>query len=309
MLTEADRTHLARLKQALDPLRTLIDPARPVVYVDYPFHSNIGDLLIHQGAQAFLASHGCRTVLDVAVETEALLARGMPSDATIVLHGGGNLGDLYPRHQHFRDRVIATFPKHRIVLLPQSVHFSDPAAAAACGALWSRHADLHLCLRDHRSIATMAPHLRQPPLLLPDMAHALFPSVSDPRPGVGTLKFRRQDIEAMSGDRTAFDWDTLLTGTDHRAIGLLHRAHRAAARGWPVPAASLWEKFRDRLVRRALAHMGQYATVDTDRLHGMLAALLIGRPVTARDNSTGKLSAYHAAWLAGMPSVSTGFAA
>jgi pyruvyl transferase EpsO len=309
MLTEADRSHLARLKQALDPLHALIDPARPVVYVDYPFHSNIGDLLIHQGAQAFLAAHGCHTVLDVAVETEALLAKGVPQDATIVLHGGGNLGDLYPRHQQLRDRVVAQFPKHRIVLLPQSVHFSDPAAAAACGALWSRHEDLHVCLRDHRSIATLAPCLQRPPLLLPDMAHALFPSATDARPGAGTLIFRRQDIEATSGDRTAFDWDTLLTGMDHRVIGLLHRAHRAAARGWPVPAAALWERFRDRLVRRALAHMGRFAAVDTDRLHGMLAALLIGRPVTARDNSTGKLSAYHAAWLAGMPSVGTAFPA
>lgn len=307
MLTEADRTQLATLKQALDPLRALIDPARPVVYVDYPFHSNIGDLLIHQGAQAFLAALGCRTVLDVAVETEARLAKGVPADATIVLHGGGNLGDLYPRHQQLRDRVIANFPKHRIVLLPQSVHFSDPAAAAACGALWSHHDDLHVCLRDHRSIASLAPHLHRAPLLLPDMAHALFPALTDPRPGAGTLLFRRQDIEATSGDRTAFDWDTLLTAMDHRAIGLLHRAHRAAARGWPVPAASLWETFRDRLVRRALSHMGQFAAVDTDRLHGMLAALLIGRPVTARDNSTGKLSAYHAAWLAGMPSVTTAF--
>lgn len=307
MLTEADRTQLAALKQALDPLRALIDPARPVVYVDYPFHSNIGDLLIHQGAQAFLSAHRCRTVLDVAVETAALLEKGVPNDATIVLHGGGNLGDLYPRHQQLRDRVIGTFPRHRIVLLPQSVHFSDPEAAAACGALWSRHDDLHVCLRDHRSIATLAPHLQRTPLLLPDMAHALFPSLTNARPGTGTLLFRRQDIEAVSGDRTAFDWEKLLTPMDHRAIGLLHRAHRATARGWPVPAASLWGKFRDRLVRRALSHMGRFATVDTDRLHGMLAALLIGRPVTARDNATGKLSAYHAAWLAGMPSVTTGF--
>jgi pyruvyl transferase EpsO len=301
MLTEADRTQLAALKASLDPLRALIDPSRPVVYVDYPFHTNIGDLLIHQGAEAFLASHGCRTVLSVAVETEAMLDRGVPDGATIVLHGGGNLGDLYPRHQELRDRVIAKFPRHRIVLMPQSVHFSKPEAAAACGALWSRHDDLHL------GIATLAPHLKRPPLLLPDMAHALFPAMTDARPGSGTLVLRRQDIEAVSGERTAFDWDTLLTGADKRIMGLMSRAHHASARGLPVPAAWAWNRFRDRLVARALRHVGQFAAVDTDRLHGMLAALLLGRPVTARDNSTGKLSAYHAAWLPGMPAVTTAF--
>ncbi len=307
MLTEADRTQLAALKASLDPLRALIDPSRPVVYVDYPFHTNIGDLLIHQGAEAFLASHGCRTVLSVAVETEAMLERGVPEDATIVLHGGGNLGDLYPRHQELRDRVIAKFPRHRIVLLPQSVHFSKPEAAAACGALWSRHPDLHIGLRDHRSIATLAPHLNRPPLLLPDMAHALFPGIIDARAGSGTLVLRRQDIEGVSGDRNAFDWDTLLTGADQRIMGLMRRAHRAAAQGLPLPSTWMWNCFRNHLVTRAMRHVGQFATVDTDRLHGMLAALLLGRPVTARDNSTGKLSAYHAAWLAPMPSVTTAF--
>ena len=57
-------------------------------------------------------------------------ARAAPAAAaggTILLHGGGNFGDLWPIYQRFREHVIAAFPDHRIVQLPQTVHFRDAA--------------------------------------------------------------------------------------------------------------------------------------------------------------------------------------
>ncbi|UIF89512.1 polysaccharide pyruvyl transferase family protein (plasmid) [Cupriavidus necator] len=42
---------------------------------------------------------------------------------TIVFHGGGNLGDLYPLHDNFRKLVIKRYPNNKIVILPQTIHF------------------------------------------------------------------------------------------------------------------------------------------------------------------------------------------
>ena len=47
-----------RLKQRLGRIAEVMPPTRPIVYLDYPVHDNVGDLLIHQGADAFLDDYG-----------------------------------------------------------------------------------------------------------------------------------------------------------------------------------------------------------------------------------------------------------
>jgi pyruvyl transferase EpsO len=42
----------------------------------------------------------------------------------VFLHGGGNLGDIWPHHQHFREAMLAEFRDRTIVQLPQSIHLS-----------------------------------------------------------------------------------------------------------------------------------------------------------------------------------------
>ena len=62
-------------------------------------------------------------------------------------------------------------------------------------------------------------------------------------------------------------------------------------------AVALWYRVRDRVIRRAVALFASHPRVETDRLHGLLLACLLGRPVTFHDNRYGKLSRYVAEWL------------
>ena len=67
------------------------------------------------------------------------------------LHGGGNFGDLY-RYQRHREKVVRAYPGHRIVILPQTVHFRDREQLRKSAERMRGHPDLHLFVRDRRSL-------------------------------------------------------------------------------------------------------------------------------------------------------------
>jgi len=300
------------LAARVERLAELAPPDRPVVYLDYPVHLNIGDSLIEAGTEQFFKRFGykvvgCRSAYDFGTTAQ----RKVPADCTILLHGGGNFGDLYPLHQEFRERVVAAYRRHRIIMLPQTLHFESPAALAACAESFAQHPDLHLCLRDELSLQTARQHFRNPSYLVPDMAHLLWEPLAATRAkpqGKATLLFARQDKESRlislpgaPAPQRGLDWNDLIGYEDKAAYYALLNLHsRRGSSGGAFSLHPLWRLFRNRLIAKGVRFLADYETIVTNRLHMGLLGLLLGRKVTMADNSYGKLSNYHAAWLSGM---------
>jgi pyruvyl transferase EpsO len=306
MPAPAVEPEMLRLKHRLTELRRFLPPGRPVLYLDYPVHLNVGDQLINLGTECFLADNGYQVVGRYSLfNCPDDIARRIPADAIILLHGGGNLGDLYPDHEAFREKIVARCHGHRIIVLPQTLHFSDAAGLSAAAAVYRDHPDLILCVRDHASLAKAA-GLGREVLLLPDMAHQLWRHAALLRlrrrsgPASGTLRFFRKDQEAVQDGNAAADWADWETATIVAAFRGLRKAHFLAPRlRGSLDLAAAWYRFRDLLIAHALRRFGNPAVVETDRLHACLLAALLERPVRLYDNSYGKNSGYYAAWLAG----------
>lgn len=47
----------------------------------------------------------------------------LDSNVVILLHGGGNFGDIYGSSQKFRKDVIELYPDNKIIILPQTIYF------------------------------------------------------------------------------------------------------------------------------------------------------------------------------------------
>lgn len=301
---------MGQLRDRVADVAALIPRSRPVVYLDYPVHTNIGDLLIERGTETFFEHLGYDLVAQrSAHDFGPRERRRVPRDATIVLHGGGNFGDLYGLHQPFREAVIAAFPDHRIVLLPQTLHFESTARLEAAAALFARHADLHVCLRDTVSLETYSRYFVNPVYLVPDMAHFLWNTadVPDATPGGrGTLLVARRDRESQGlaglaghGMR-ACDWPDIVAETlVFRVLRKINVEH--ARLGGRLPVSRAWRAFIRRLVGQAFDAFGAYDAVVTNRLHAAIFGLLLGKPVTMSDNSYGKLSSYYNTWLRDVP--------
>ncbi len=301
------------LKAKHQALLDLIE-TQAVDYLDIPIHGNGGDNLIFLGTLAFLQNAKVKLKSISSVYNFCAHA-----DADVLLlHGGGNFGDIYPLHQKFRERVILENLHKRIIVLPQTVHFADAENLVASRKIFALHPDLHLFVRDEKSLALVqgfTPNLA----LMPDMAHQLYPlqalpSTAGKTPHQGSsLYFKRQDPEAAAGNtplgqHESIDWADVLGAQGQKQIrhyqkhmkwltklGLERKAQAYLARRWKCMAQEM--------ATAAVQCFSQYEHIVTDRLHGHLLAMLLDKPNTVLDNSYGKNSSYIQCWTGASPLV------
>lgn len=294
------------LRRQVLALDAVIPRGAAIAYLDYPVTNNIGDVLIMLGAECFFRANGNRFTVSGNADNGLRRLRGHPAGAPIVLHGGGNLGDLYPGHERFRRAVVAARPDCPVVILPQTVHFRDPAEAAASARIYRAHPDLVLCVRDETSREIAQRELGLPRVVLaPDMAHLLWP-LGTGGGGDGELRLLRTDGEATAADGGGCDWNAVLgapTKTAIRLLGALHRLDGRVPTGLPLHA--LWCRVADRILAEATAAFAPWRRIVTSRLHGHILACLMGKETVLIDNSYGKNRAYWRAWTrrygVGMP--------
>jgi exopolysaccharide biosynthesis predicted pyruvyltransferase EpsI len=277
-------------QRTLNTLRDVITPG-PVALLDFPDYANPGDSAIWLGALEALRATGAYATYtsDLRSFDESTLRRVLPS-GTILLSGGGNFGDLWPRHQAFRERVVRAFPDHRIVQLPQSLHFQSGDALAAAQRALSMHASFTVLVRDSGSLA-MAQRLGCRAVLCPDLAFCLTgdvaPALRDSRlpPRQDVLWLMRTDHESATESRRdvagVVDWtEAPLSRLENTAVrlrerlatrpgGIMARAQRSLLSAM-YPALA-----RSRLLRGCRL-IGSTRVLVTDRLHGHILSLLLG---------------------------------
>lgn len=284
----------------LDPLVT----GRSVLYVDLPTHFNIGDHLIMQGTERYLASRridvlGRRAIFQPLPD--------LPGHAVILCQGGGNFGDIYSAEQRFRESLVRRYPRHRIVMLPQTIHFRDRSRQAAAANVLRAHGDLHLAVRDATSKRT-AEDMGLNVAVVPDMAHHLYPFGHRSQAGAGVLTHARRDGEKKAGAHSAaaFDWDDL-TERHQLRNAIYKRWLKLSRHGfpWPSPDSAIakWVSNSRALCDEAAAHYVCHERIVTDRLHGHILACLVDLPSAISDNSYGKVHAYARQWTSESPLV------
>jgi exopolysaccharide biosynthesis predicted pyruvyltransferase EpsI len=168
--------------------------------LDFPTYANIGDSAIWLAAWKSLNALTGRSPVhcgDTQIYDRDLLRRRL-GGGTIFLSGGGSFGDLWGFLQRHRERVIADFPDNPIVLLPQSIHFDEQENLDRARAIFDRHSDLTLLLRDRPSHAIAEREFEAPSRLCPDMAFALGPLARPAAADRDALWLRRTDKESTA---------------------------------------------------------------------------------------------------------------
>ena len=129
-----------------------------------------------------------------------------------MLHGGGNFGDIYHKHQILRNKIVSTFPSFRIIAFPQTTFFSDIQKLNDVKEAYKNHRNLTLVARGIPSYDFLNLHFGElhQVLLTPDCAF-MIGSWSDKRreAGLNVLVHQRIDKEAVDEHLTSKKWDQL----------------------------------------------------------------------------------------------------
>ncbi len=248
-MTEAQQAMHA-LEAKLDGIAEVLRPGSRVIYIDYPIHRNIGDLLINQGTEAFFERHRIAVKRRYNLHDLPTVLRDVDPGDVFVFHGGGNLGDLYPEHLDAMAGVIRQFPRNQVVQMPQTVYFANDQIREDRCRLFRTHPDLTLFVRDTRSLEALRKCGVERTHLMPDMAHQLYSGLrADPiEPVDPALYFFRRDPEgagipeAIAGhEGKGVDWDDGMRRGDRLACALLSRfVLRTRKLGRPVDVAPPW---------------------------------------------------------------------
>lgn len=311
-------SQMVELKSKLDKIISFIKDKNDVVFIDYPAHHNVGDLLIFHGAINLFQEHNVnikvfRSVIDYNYDD---LKDYVSVNTTILCHGGGNFGDIYPIHQNLRETIANDFPENRIIILPQTAYYSSEEKFNKSQQILSKHKDLFLFARDEKTYNLFC-KISSNSYLCPDMAHALYRKIKkSKRKKNEVLYFLRADCEInesqlslnIPSDIAPKDWADFINANDRRfrsfisyMFSLSSYTNSSFLRN---VTASLWRYHCKKLVLRSFLYFSQYNEVITSRMHGHILSCLVDVPNKIIDNSYGKNSGYYNQWTKGISSSS-----
>lgn len=274
---------------------------------DLPYHTNIGDGLIWEGEKQFL-----KEMMANCVHASSYFTCHWPkleTDVKVLIHGGGNFGDLYREHFDFVKKVIEHYPNNRIVFFPQTIYYVNEEVLKSDMELINSHGNVLVCARDAKSYDLIRPYLNMGGVkLVPDMAFCIsIPALALPQTNRG-LAIIRRDGE-LNGKTFSYlknlkvekkDWPTFY----HRPFdGTFVFKVLAKFAHWNVwGSKSLLNVYCRRFFSANLLNIGLkfykgYSEIYTTRLHGCILAILTGRKCWLLDNNYGKNSTFYFTWL------------
>ena len=305
-------------ERALAVLREVVAPhaGRPWALIDFPEYANAGDSAIWLGNLAGLKDVGMPPpayTCDKRTFRRDVLAHRV-KDGLILVHGGGNFGDVYRSHQRLREDVVAWFPHNPVIQLPQSIHFTADEPRERARQILRTHPRYLLLVRDEPSLSVARPVLGLEARLCPDLAMCLGSQAARRRGGEGIVWLARGDawrrhapIETDSRV-TVSDWPKERLSAHRVWASTLRRGIRMGLGGL-LPLDPSLSRTSDRIARtrfdRALDWLGRADVVVTDRLHGHVLSLLLGTPHVLLNDRTGKVHALHAAWTRDVATIRT----
>lgn len=310
----AAQTHLeviSRLQGLIDQALAPSLPALragPYALMDVPDHGNVGDSAIWAGEIAWLRKN-------VGTDPALITDHRDPLDRvnrdaagkTVLLHGGGNFGDVWTQFQDFREGIIAANPDSTIIQFPQSIHYGDPSGIERTARNLKAARAFRLLVRDLESHALAREAFDCEVVLCPDMAFALGPLNRIGSPDWDVLLLMRTDKEGVG--HAALDWPDgwaqhdwledapalhrdVLRDTRIRAVMSLSPASMSRT----VRRNSYYNQLANRRLARGLRLLSRARFVITDRLHVHILSTLLGLPHCFLDNHYGKIARFSAAF-------------
>lgn len=115
---------------------------------------------------------------------------------TILLHGGGNFGDLFRGQNRRREQLMKYFPHNKFIIFPQTIFYLNQSLIEIDNKGFSTISDLTISTRSIQSFELAQKSFpNNKILLLPDIAFMIGPIKALREPNVDIFILRRIDKE------------------------------------------------------------------------------------------------------------------
>lgn len=131
-----------------------------IILFQTPEYGNLGDQAIAIATKKILNyKFNNKLILEFTLEeykrSHKLIKQLINTKDILYIQGGGNLGNLYMEAEKMRREIISNFSKNKIVIMPQSISFTNNLEGKIekkiMSNFYSKHKNLHIITRDEKS--------------------------------------------------------------------------------------------------------------------------------------------------------------
>lgn len=292
LLNRSFQTKL-RINELMQVMR---DNEKPkLLLIGTPEHLNIGDAAIALGELEFFKKYfpGYRVIELSSYEFEneyENFAAMVSDDDLIFLQGGGNLGNRYLNEEKIRRRVIKDFPNNQIVILPQTIYFDEDENGKKeldiSRKIYAEHPNLMILTRGLQSLNSAKSNFpTAKSMCFLDMALILRYKEEAERKGI-LLCLR--DLGDESG----------LTDNEYRniqdTIATIDPGFELTNNYYQNPIDNnIYIGIRRRVVLEELKRFALHQVIVTDRLHGLIFAIITKTPCVLLSSYNQKIPEFY----------------
>lgn len=253
-------------------------------------HNNIGDSAISLGEYLFLYKYFADfTLIELSTYEFSnklnYLLKSINNDDLILLQGGGNLGNKYKSEENLRRTVIENFPNNKIIILPQTIYFEETDEGKKeleiSQTIYNRHKNLYIFTRGKISLGYANKYFYNAKNhLMLDSALNINNNYNFDRKGILACirdlndesglskKIYNQIFEIIKSNDDNYDYTNNLHDQD---ISKLQRNF---------------------VVNAQLKFFAKHKLIVTDRLHGLIFALMTNTPCIVMSSYNYKLKEF-----------------
>lgn len=261
-----------------------------------PCHGNLGDAAILSSELLYIKDN--MPEYEVVIINEyctdiaiTQLRKNIRSFDIIMLHGGGNFGDLYLNYEEDRRNIVQSFPDINIVQFPESVHYDRHEEYRLTQYILGKHKALWLIAREKESyerLQKMFPNKVNHIILWPDIVFYNTPSFKDKVRNNSILFLMRDDKERAVSRHLIDQIKSELLSIDKFYFSFNSNVVNNKIR---------CQKQRDSILKNQFNEIQKHNLIVTDRLHGVIFAYLLGVPCIALENNNDKIKSTYDTWL------------
>jgi len=269
---------------------------KKIFLIGTPEYGNLGDQAIAIASKKFLDDNFKKekiieiTSADYCYGGESI-KRIIKPDDTIIITGGGFMGSLWLSlcEEVVRD-VLSSFPKNKIVILPQTVFFEDSDYGKRqfeiSKKIYESHSNLTICLREKKSYEFIRENMPKIKIeLIPDMVFYLKENekIKRKKTKKALICFRKDKEKIQT------NYNDILNKI-YQNYSKINKIDTAVEKSFSL-------RTRYKAVKSILNKIKKSDIIVTDRLHGMLFAYITNTKCIAFDNLSGKIKSTYDTWL------------
>lgn len=225
------------------------------------------------------------------------------------------MGDLYRQHSKFRRIVIESYPRNKVIILPQTIYYVQKELIEEDAEFYAQHPNVTICTRELYSYELVKKYFSNPCLLLPDMAFFINMEkykIGQEKGKVLYLKRIDKELADVGGDIEisenveVHDWPTYeytflkvqiiekLFGIFCRLMIVLKFSDKCIARWNDRKRNYFYRRF---YVQLGINFLSPYSFIYTTRLHVMILGVLLNKKMHLINNTSGKVINFYDTWL------------